>query len=120
MTAPAARLSYGDQGGLDFGSGADPGRPGHVIRLHPTACERHLDLLQWGLLPHATENPDSALRPIHARAETVAEHPIFADAFRRRRAIVPAAEYFQKRTIGETGERYAISRSDGQPMAIAG
>jgi putative SOS response-associated peptidase YedK len=91
-----------------------------VIRLHPTTRERHLDLLQWGLLPHATENPDSALRPIHARAETVAEHPIFADAFRRRRAIVPAAEYFQKRTIGEKGDRYAIARRDGQPMAIAG
>ena len=31
--------------------------------------ERHLDLLQWGLLPHAAENPDSAFRPIHVRAE---------------------------------------------------
>jgi putative SOS response-associated peptidase YedK len=120
MAAPAGRLSYGDQGGLDFGPGASPGRPGHVIRLHPTTRERNLDLLQWGLLPHATENLDSALRPIHARAETVAEHPLFADAFRRRRAIVPAAEYYQEQTIGETGERYAISRRDGQPMAIAG
>jgi putative SOS response-associated peptidase YedK len=91
-----------------------------VIRLHPATRERHLDLLQWGLLPHATENPDSALRPIHARAETVAEHPLFADAFRRRGAIVPAAEYYQELTIGETGERYAISRRDSQPMAIAG
>ena len=120
MTAPAARLSDVDQDAFDFGSGTGPGRPGQVIRLHPTTHERHLDLLQWGLLPHATENPDSALRPIHARAETVAEHPLFADAFRRRRAIVPAAEYYQERTIGETGERYAISRRDGQPMAIAG
>src|ERR1700728_3684166 len=74
MTAPAARLSDVDQDAFDFGSGTGPGRPGQVIRLHPTTRERHLDLLQWGLLPHARENPDSALRPIHARAETVAEH----------------------------------------------
>ena len=45
---------------------------------------------------------------------------MFADAFRHRRAIVPAAEYYQRRTIGEPDERYAISRRDGQPMAIAG
>jgi putative SOS response-associated peptidase YedK len=119
MTAPATMLSGSDQDAFDFGSGAGPGWPGQVIRLHPSTRERHLDLLQWGLLPHATENLDSALRPIHARAETVAEHPMFADAFRRRRAIVPAAEYYQKRTIGAIGERHAISRRDGEPMAIA-
>jgi putative SOS response-associated peptidase YedK len=120
MSSTAARLSDKDQGGLDFGSGAGPGRPAQVVRLHPTTRQRHLDWLTWGLLPHGTANPDDAPRPIHARAETVAELPIFADAFRRRRAIVPAAEYYQKRTIGEPGQRYAISRRDGQPMAIAG
>jgi putative SOS response-associated peptidase YedK len=71
-------------------------------------------------LPHATVNLDGAPRPIHARAETVAELPMFADAFRHRRAIVPATEYFQQRTIGEPRQRYAIARRDGQPMAIAG
>jgi putative SOS response-associated peptidase YedK len=46
---------------------------------------------------------------------------MFADAFRRRRAIVPMKEYFQRRTIDEpVGERSAISRSDGAPMAVAG
>jgi hypothetical protein len=65
MTTPATRLSDGDQGAFDFGSAAVPGRPGKVIRLHPTTRERHLDLLQWGLLSHATENPDSALCPLH-------------------------------------------------------
>jgi len=45
---------------------------------------------------------------------------MFANAFRHRRAIVPAAEYYQRRTIGEPGRRYAIARRDGQPLAIAG
>jgi putative SOS response-associated peptidase YedK len=120
MSSTAARLSDKDQGGHDFGSGAGPGRPAQVVRLHPTTGQRHLDWLTWGLLPHGTANPGDAPRPIHARAETVAELPMFADAFRRRRAIVPASEYFQKRTIGEPAERYAVSRRDGQPMAIAG
>ncbi|MFP5248261.1 MAG: SOS response-associated peptidase [Acidobacteriota bacterium] len=105
---------------LDFGTGARSGRRGHVIRLNPKTGKRHLDWLTWGLLPYATENPDTAPRPIHARAETVAELPMFAEAFRKRRAIVPAAEYYQQRTKGGPKERYAISRQDGRPMAIAG
>jgi putative SOS response-associated peptidase YedK len=100
--------------------GASPGRPGQVIRLHPRTRERHMDWLTWGLLPHDTRHPGSSPRPIHARAETVAELPIFADAFRRRRALVPATEYYQRRTIGEPLQRYVITRGDGQPMGIAG
>src|ERR1700722_7047524 len=83
-----------------FGSeDAGPGRPGQVIRLNPKTRQRQLDWLAWGLLPHDTENPDTAPRPIHARAETVAELPTFASAFRNRRAVVPVGEYFQRRTI---------------------
>ena len=99
--------------------GAAPGRPGQVIRLHPKTRERHVDWLIWGLLPHDTQRPESAPRPIHARAETVAELPMFADAFRRRRALVPATEYYQRRTIGEPPQRYVITRKDGRPMSIA-
>ena len=57
-----------------------------VERALSRAEQRHLDWLTWGLLPHATEPPDGGPRPIHARAETVAELPLFADAFRQRRA----------------------------------
>jgi putative SOS response-associated peptidase YedK len=87
--------------------------------LHPQTGQRHLDWLTWGLLPHWTRNLKS--RPIHARAETVAELPTFANAFKHRRAIVPVAEYFQRRTVGSpAGQRYAVARADSQPMAIAG
>jgi len=100
--------------------GAGPGRPGRVIRLDPKTHARQMDWLAWGLLPHDTTDPTSAPRPIHTRAETVAELPMFADAFRRRRAIVPATEYYQRRTRGGPPRRFAISRQDGQPVAIAG
>lgn len=105
------------RGSLDLGLGAGPGRPGQVIRRHPRTGQRHLDKLTWGL---RTKHSEAATALIHARAETVAESPLFAEAFRHRRAIVPAAEYYQRRTIGQPGQRYAIARRDGQPMAIAG
>ena len=44
---------------------------------------------------------------------------MFTDAFRRRRALVPATEYYQRRTIGEPPQRYVITRKDGRPMSIA-
>jgi putative SOS response-associated peptidase YedK len=101
-------------------SRAGPRRPGQVIRLHPRTKERHLDWLTWGLLSQASGTQEGMPGPIHARGETVAELPMFADAFRHRRAIVPATEYYQRRTMGEPGQRYAIARRDGQPLAIAG
>jgi putative SOS response-associated peptidase YedK len=93
---------------------------GLVVRWNPTTGERQLDELIWGLLPHGTKNPAAATRPINARAETVADHPMFAGAFRQCRAIVPATAYYQRRTTGGSGQSFAISRGDGRPMALAG
>lgn len=114
-----AAAEPGTRSELELG-GHGPGSRGLVVRRHPETGARHLDELEWGLLPHATSDPTSAPRPIHARAETVAEHPLFAGAFRKRRAIVPASVYFQRRTIGIPKARFAISRKDGKPMAFAG
>ena len=101
--------------------GSGPGETGTVIRRNPKTGQRSMDQLVWGLLPHDTVDPASAPRPIHARAETVQEKPMFADAFRRSRSIVPADEYRQRATIGEVeGRRFRVCRRDGNPMAWAG
>src|SRR4051794_14389106 len=97
---------------LGLNDGAGPGHEGDLVRLNPQTGKRNLDRLVWGLLPHDTADPHGVPRPIQARAETVVELPIFADAFRRRRAIAPADEYFQRRSIGRSRERWAISRAD--------
>jgi putative SOS response-associated peptidase YedK len=71
--------------GLNSGSDIDlqdqaKGRQGLMVRRNPITGERHLDELIWGLLPDWTKNP-AAPRPINVRAETVADHPMFAGAF---------------------------------------
>jgi putative SOS response-associated peptidase YedK len=79
-----------------------------------------MDELVWGLLPH-NANPASCPRPVHARAETVATLPIFADAFHRRRAIVPVDVVSGRGSIGENaGRKFNFARDDGDPMALAG
>jgi putative SOS response-associated peptidase YedK len=91
-----------------------------VVRRHPEAGERHLDLLQWGLLPYFTKDPVHARRPINARAETVATSGMFRRAFELRRGIVPADAFYEWRVVEGGKQPYAISRQDGQPMAFAG
>jgi putative SOS response-associated peptidase YedK len=114
---------------LDLGLNSGPdidledqvkGQRGLVVRWNPTTGERQLDELVWGLLPHGTRNPATAPRAVNARAETVADHPMFASAFQYRRAIVPATVYYQRRTRGGSGQSFAVSRKDGRPMAFAG
>lgn len=92
-----------------------PGAPGIVIRRHPTTGARSQDQLIWGLLPHGARD-QLGPRPLLARAETVASHPMFADAFQRRRALAPATTVFLH---GRDDIRYGLSRSDGQPLAWA-
>jgi len=102
-----------------FDSGR-PGDPATVIRLNPKTGERSMDQLVWGLLPHGAD-PAKSPRPLHARAETVATLPMFADAFRRRRAIVPVDVISMRGSIGENdGRKFRLSRADGDPMALAG
>jgi putative SOS response-associated peptidase YedK len=113
---------------LDFGPNSGPGidpedqvkgQSGLVVRWNPTTGERHLDELVWGLLPRWTKNPATAPRPINARAETVADHPMFAGAFLERRGIVPATVYYQRRTKGGSGQTFAISRKDAAEISVS-
>jgi putative SOS response-associated peptidase YedK len=102
---------------LEFGR---PGALGTVIRINPQTGEPSYDELTWGLVPHDTRDLATALRPIWARAEELTEKPMFADAFRRRRAIIPANSYFQNSTAQNYGKQFTVSRYDGRPMAWAG
>lgn len=67
--------------------------------------------LQWGFVPAWAD--DASPGPINARAETLAEKPMFADA---RRCIVPCDGFYEWRD----GQPYYFSRPDDRPFAMAG
>jgi putative SOS response-associated peptidase YedK len=77
-------------------------------------------VVQWGLWPHVTKDPEHARRLINARAETVATSGIFCRAFAQRRCIVPADVFYGSRVVGAGKQPYAIARQDSEPMAFAG
>jgi putative SOS response-associated peptidase YedK len=56
----------------------------------------------------------------NARAETVAEKPMFRDAFKKRRCLIPASGYFEWQDTPSGKQPYYFTRRDGQVMTIAG
>jgi len=69
-----------------------PGQVHPVLRL---AADLSLELvpMRWGFIPHW--GAQSKVLPINARAESITLQPLFRDAFRSRRALIPADWFYE-------------------------
>jgi putative SOS response-associated peptidase YedK len=77
--------------------------------------------MRWGLIPGwwkktAKEVPST----FNARAETIADKPMFRSAFKCTRCLVPASGYYEWRTLEKAKQPYFISAADGAVLSIAG
>jgi putative SOS response-associated peptidase YedK len=82
---------------------------------------RELVPMRWGLIPWWWKKALKDLpSTFNARAETVADKPMFRDAFKRGRCIVPASGYYEWRATAAGKQPYYITASDGAPLSIAG
>ena len=79
------------------------------------------ELLRWGLVPSWAKTPETGLKMINARVETVAERPAYRRAFERYRCLVIADGFYEWRRT-PTGPRQAfhILRRDAGLFAFAG
>lgn len=91
-----------------------------VVRAGPEG--REIVPMRWGLVPGWWKKPIKDLpATFNARAETVAEKPMFRGAFKERRCIIPASGFYEW-----TGERpnrqpHLFAAADGSPiLAFAG
>jgi hypothetical protein len=59
--------------------------------------KRMLGPMRWGLIPNWWSKPlkEMKVATFNARAETVAEKPMFQESFERRRCLVPASGYYE-------------------------
>jgi putative SOS response-associated peptidase YedK len=76
-------------------------------------------LLTWGLLPSWAKEA-GGLRPINARAEGISDKPLFRDALRRRRALVPADGFYEWKVEGKGKTPWFFRLAGGAPFAFAG
>src|SRR6266852_9641821 len=97
-----------------------PSQPVAVVRLLPDDSDRKLAMLRWGLIPPWIKDPTSGAQPINAKSETVAEKPMFREAFKRRRCLVPADGFYEWKQEGGRKRPVYIRMKDGEPFAFAG
>jgi putative SOS response-associated peptidase YedK len=92
-----------------------------VIRRNHQTGQVALDPLRWGLIPYWCEEPKGGRKPINAKCETVQKLPMFRDAYRRLRCIVPVDGFYEWKAIkGKLKQPYAIAMKDGSPFGISG
>lgn len=78
-------------------------------------------MARWGFSPRWRAPGSGRPAPINARAETVADSPLFRDAFAHRRCLVLADGFYEWRREGKrTVQPYYFRLRDARPFAFAG
>jgi putative SOS response-associated peptidase YedK len=79
------------------------------------------ELLRWGLVPSWAKSPDTGMKMINARIETVAERPAYRRAFERFRCLIVADGFYEWQPVpGAPKQPFHITRDDRAPFAFAG
>lgn len=87
-----------------------------VLMLRGGESSRELARARWGLTPPWLT--DLSRTPAHARAETLAEQPMFREAFRLRRCLLPANGFYEWR--GTTRKRpFWLTPGEGSALFFA-
>jgi putative SOS response-associated peptidase YedK len=92
-----------------------------AIRQHPMEPKRIFGLMRWGLIPYWAKDQSFGLRTINAMSETAAEKPVFRDALKRRRCLIPADGFFEwKKIAPKEKQAYNFGLATGSVFAFAG
>ena len=105
---------------LDARYNIAPTQPVAVVRRLRAEGPRQLDLLRWGVRLPPVPGERKKGPVINVRSESVATRPVFRDAFRRRRCLIPADGFYEWSAAGPRRQAFHVTRRDGRPLAFAG
>jgi putative SOS response-associated peptidase YedK len=97
-----------------------------VLRIDPESGELELVTARWGLVPHWWKDAKPPQSCFNARIEEAAAKPMWRDAMRRARCLIPAEGWYewQQRTRPGSAKSYKqpyfIHRRDAALLAFAG
>jgi putative SOS response-associated peptidase YedK len=77
-------------------------------------------LMHWGLVPHWTKDIRTARRPINARAESLAEKPLFRPLLLSGRCLVPASGFYEWKKEGKRKVPFYFHLPKSPLFAFAG
>jgi putative SOS response-associated peptidase YedK len=84
-----------------------------------TEGKRELVPMRWGLIPVWWSKPLKEMK-LATRAETVATKPMFREAFKSKRCLIPASGYYEWHDAPGGEQPNYFTRRDGQPITFAG
>ena len=105
--------------------------PPHNLRPRYNVCptdpvdvvtaERQLVPMRWGLVPWWWSKQPKELRmaTFNARAETVETKPVFRDAFKRTRCLIPMSGYYEWQNTPSGKQPWYFTASGGAPLLTA-
>ena len=92
-----------------------------VVRLNADTGKREFALMRWGLVPNWAKDPKIGYSTINARAEEVASKPLYREALKRRRCLIPADAFYEwQKRDAKTKRPFAFGMQSGEPYAFAG
>jgi putative SOS response-associated peptidase YedK len=101
-------------------TGPDSAEPAQTETSGRGAERREIRVARWGLVPPWSKDPAIGPRLINARSETVTVKPAFRAAARSRRALIPAAGYYEWQAGGQGPKTpFFLHPGDGGPIALA-
>ena len=113
ITRKRFEQAYAVQAPLEFVARYNlaPTQRAPVLRSHNSELEA--TMLAWGITSHN--------KPIiNARAETALEKPLFRQAMRSRRCLIPASGWYEWRVIDGIKQPYYLSVENEDAIAFAG
>ena len=81
---------------------------------------RELVLARWGFIPYWWSKPKPPARAFNARAEDIATKPLWKDAYRESRCLIPAAGWYEWQAVVGGKRPHYIYRRDGALFCFAG
>lgn len=94
--------------------------PGNEMPVIVRKEKDGIALMRWGLVPRWTKDVSSAQRPINARAETIAEKPMFAPLIKSGRCLIPASGFFEWKNEGKRKVPFYFTVPESPIFAFAG
>lgn len=82
--------------------------------------EHGLEFMVWGLVPSWSKTPETDLKLINARSESLSEKPMWKRLLKSHRCVVPARGFYEWKTVDGKKQPYYITAKDNSVLSFAG
>ena len=91
-----------------------------VVRIDKDTGKREFAMMRWGLVPYWAKDAKIGYTTINARAEEVATKPVYREALKTRRCLIPADAFYEWQARTKAKQPFAFGMRDAKPYAFAG